>query len=152
MKLREEITIREYVAKDFRTAAVFSNYGIDFYCKGNRTIQEACDKKGHDPATTLNEINAVLNSKNDNSIDFKSRPLDLLADYIERTHQRYVEEKTQILLPFLDRLCSVHGVSHPELFAINELFAGCEGELAQLIKKEEQILFPFITKVQTNLC
>ncbi len=68
-------------------------------------------------------------------------------DYIEKTHHRYVEEKTNILLPFLDKLCKVHGSDHPELFQINELFKGCSGELAQHMKKEELILFPFIKKV-----
>lgn len=147
METLEKTTIGEYVAKDFRTAAIFAKYGIDFCCKGNRTIEEACDKKGHDSETILNEINAILNTKNDNNIDFQSWPLDLLADYIEKTHHRYVEEKTQILLPFLDKLCRVHGASHPELFAINELFIGCAGELAQHMKKEELILFPFIKKM-----
>jgi regulator of cell morphogenesis and NO signaling len=147
METLERITIGEYVAKDFRTAAVFSKYGIDFCCKGNRTIDEACEKKDVDTNTIMDEINTVLATKNDNSIDFKSWPLDLLADYIEKTHHRYVEEKTNVILPFLAKLCKVHGASHPELFEINQLFIGCAGELAQHMKKEELILFPFIKKM-----
>ena len=147
METLEKITIGEYVAKDFRTAAIFSKYGIDFCCKGNRTIEEACEKKNVDTDQLMDQINTVLATKNDSTIDFKIWPLDLLADYIEKTHHRYVEEKTQILLPFLDKLCKVHGVNHPELFEINELFIGCAGELAQHMKKEELILFPFIKKM-----
>ncbi len=147
METLEKITIGEYVAKDFRTAAVFSKYKIDFCCKGNRTIEEACEKKEVDSDALLEEINTVLATKNDSGIDFKTWPLDLLADYIEKTHHRYVEEKTQVLLPFLDKLCKVHGANHPELFEINELFIGCAGELAQHMKKEELMLFPFIKKM-----
>ena len=40
--------IGQYVADDFRTAAIFSKYKIDFCCNGNRTVEEACDKKGID--------------------------------------------------------------------------------------------------------
>ena len=147
METLERTTIGEYVAKDFRTAAVFSKYGIDFCCKGNLTFYEACKKKDVDTNTIMDEINTVLATKNDNSIDFKSWPLDLLADYIEKTHHRYVEEKTNVILPFLAKLCKVHGASHPELFEINQLFIGCAGELAQHMKKEELILFPFIKKM-----
>lgn len=147
MEILEKTTIGEYVAKDFRTAAIFSKYGIDFCCKGNRTIEEACDKKEIDSNALLEQINTVLSTKNDSSIDFKLWPLDLLADYIEKTHHRYVEEKTQVILPFLDKLCKVHGANHPELFEVNELFKGCAGELAQHMKKEELILFPFIKKM-----
>jgi len=147
METLEKTTIGEYVANDFRTAAVFSKYGIDFCCKGNRTIDEACEKKDINPDQLLELLNTVLTSKNDNSIDFKTWPLDLLADYIEKTHHRYVEEKTQTLLPFLNKLCKVHGANHPELFEINDLFMGCAGELAQHMKKEELMLFPFIKKM-----
>ena len=147
METLEKITIGEYVAKDFRTAAIFSKYGIDFCCKGNRTIEEACEKKNIDTDQLMDQINTVLATKNDSSIDFKIWPLDLLADYIEKTHHRYVEEKTQVILPFLDKLCKVHGANHPELFEINELFIGCAGELAQHMKKEELMLFPFIKKM-----
>jgi regulator of cell morphogenesis and NO signaling len=149
METLEKITIGEYVAKDFRTAALFSKYGIDFCCKGNRTVDEVCEKKAVQPADLQIEIDAILNTKSDSGIDFNVWPLDLLADYIEKTHHRYVEEKTPTLLQFLDKLCKVHGASHPELFEINELFKGCAGELAQHMKKEELMLFPFIKKMVT---
>lgn len=147
METLDQKTIGEYVAQDFRTAALFSKYGIDFCCKGNRSIEEVCDKKDISPEALLEQLNAVLATKNDSGIDFKSWPLDLLADYIEKTHHRYVEEKIPVLLQFLDKLCKVHGATHPELFEINELFKGCAGELTQHMKKEELILFPFIKKM-----
>ncbi|HLF51154.1 iron-sulfur cluster repair di-iron protein [Flavobacterium sp.] len=147
MEILEKTTIGEYVAQDFRTAAIFSKYGIDFCCKGNRTIEEVCDKKEIDANDLLDQLNTVLSTKNDDGIDFKSWPLDLLADYVEKKHHRYVEEKTPILLQFLDKLCKVHGVNHTELFEVNELFKGCAGELAQHMKKEELMLFPFIKKM-----
>jgi regulator of cell morphogenesis and NO signaling len=147
MKTNETKTIGYYVANDFRTAAVFSKYGIDFCCKGNRTIAEACENKSLDPLTITNEVLAISKSINDAGIDFQSWPMDLLADYIEKKHHRNVEEKTQVLLPFLNKLCKVHGAQHPELIEINDLFIGCSGELAQHMKKEELILFPFIKKM-----
>ncbi|WP_291130066.1 iron-sulfur cluster repair di-iron protein [Flavobacterium sp. UBA7682] len=147
MNTLEQITIGEFVADDFRTAAVFSKYGIDFCCKGNRTLEEVCEKKGLDPADIQEELNAVLESKSDNNIDFKSWPTDLLIDYIEKTHHRYVEEKSTALLFYLDKLCKVHGERHPELFEIALHFKICAGELAQHMKKEELILFPFVKKM-----
>ena len=147
METLEQITIGEYVAKDFRTAALFSKYGIDFCCNGNRSIEEACQKKAVTADVLLQEIETVLSSKSDSGIDYNAWPIDLLADYIEKTHHRYVSEKTPVLLQFLDKLSRVHGAKHPELLLINELFKGCAGELAQHMKKEELILFPFIKKM-----
>tara|TARA_R110001606_G_scaffold278777_2_gene427302 strand:+ start:193 stop:924 length:732 start_codon:yes stop_codon:yes gene_type:complete len=142
-----EKQIGQFVADDFRTAAVFSKYGIDFCCKGDRTVKEVCNKKEMEVNTLLDELQNVLNSKTDQSIDYKSWPLDLLVEYIEKKHHRYVEEKIPVLRQFLDKLCSVHGERHPELFKINELFTASAGELAAHMKKEELVLFPVIKKM-----
>src|SRR5690606_35568280 len=79
--------------------------------------------------------------------DYQSWPLDLLADYIEKKHHRYVEQRSLEIKPFLDKLCKVHGDRHPELFEINGLFTSSVSALAQHMKKEELVLFPFIRKM-----
>src|SRR5690606_25346162 len=109
----------------------------DFCCKGNLTVTEVCEKKGINETMLVDELEAVLNLKTEQSIDYKSWPLDLLTEYIEKKHHRYVEEKTPVLRQFLDKLCKVHGNRHPELFEINELFYASSGELASHMKKEE---------------
>lgn len=139
--------IGQFVADDFRTAAVFVNYGIDFCCRGQRTVEEVCDKNEIDSNELLDKLEAVVNSKTGESIDYKSWPVDLLVDYIEKKHHRYVEEKIPVLRQFLDKLCRVHGERHPELFEINKLFTASAGELAAHMKKEELILFPFVKKM-----
>ncbi|KIX20333.1 iron-sulfur cluster repair di-iron protein [Flavobacterium sp. 316] len=151
MNILEKQTIGEYVANDFRTASVFSKYGIDFCCKGNRTIEEACSKKGLDAELIQKEIDKIVKSKNSNHTDFQSWPIDFLIDYIKKNHHRYIEEKTPTLLAYLDKLCKVHGSAHPELLLINELFKSSAGELAQHMKKEELILFPFIEKMSNAI-
>lgn len=144
--------IGELVAQDYRTAAIFSNYGIDFCCKGNRQIDEVCTKKKINAEQIETELDAILNAKSTGEPDFKQWPLDLLADYVEKTHHRYVDSKSQPLLQFLDKLCKVHGERHPELFKINTAFKELAQELASHMKKEELILFPFIKKlVQAEL-
>ena len=144
--LTQEKTIGDFVAENFRTAEVFKKYNIDFCCKGGRTVEEACDKKKVSPEEIYKELEEVANRKSED-IDFNSWPLDLLADYVEKTHHRYVEEKSAMLIPYLNKLCKVHGERHPELFEINELFIGSAQDLAAHMKKEELILFPFIKQM-----
>ncbi|QCX52377.1 iron-sulfur cluster repair di-iron protein [Elizabethkingia sp. JS20170427COW] len=142
MNVRTDL-IGDMVAEDFRAAAIFKKHNIDFCCKGGRTIEEACEKKNLDKETIYTELEN-LPQGNTGAIDFTSWPLDLLADYVEKTHHRYVEEKTPILQQFLDKLCKVHGGRHPELFDIRTLFDESAKEMAAHMKKEELILFPFI--------
>ena len=136
-------TIGQIVADDFRTAAIFKKHGIDFCCKGGRTIEEACDKKGVAASALINELES-LPKGNSNEVDVRDWPLDLLANYIVRIHHQYVRDKTPMLLQFLDKLCRVHGERHPELFEINRIFNESARDLASHFQKEENVLFPFI--------
>lgn len=147
MNITDKSIIGELVANDYRTASVFKKYNLDFCCQGNRTIQDACDKKNIDSKNVLEDLVSVIQSKSESSADFKSWPLDLLADYIEKKHHRYVEAKTQEIKPYLDKICKVHGTHHPELFEIQEHFNASAGELAMHMKKEELVLFPFVRKL-----
>lgn len=143
MKLQEK-TIGEIVATNYRTAAVFKNHKIDFCCKGNRSLDEVCEEKKINKDSLLNELKTASAVKDNSSIDFKSWDMDLLADYIEKKHHRYVNESIPALLQYLDKLCKVHGPQHPELFEINKEFNECATALTAHMKKEELILFPFI--------
>ncbi|UOE40310.1 iron-sulfur cluster repair di-iron protein [Chryseobacterium suipulveris] len=145
--LTQEKTIGDYVAEDYRTAEVFKKYNIDFCCKGGRTIEEAAEKKNIDAGKIYQDLEKIGERTDSSNIDFKSWPLDLLADYVEKTHHRYVEEKSLMIIPYLEKLCKVHGDRHPELFEITKLFKESAGDLAAHMKKEELILFPFIKKM-----
>jgi len=138
-----DATIGEIVAENFRTASVFSKFGIDFCCKGDRTIQQACEKKSVDMQELITKLTEAIAEKDEN-IDFKSWPLDLLADYIEKVYHRYIREKSPSLLKFLDKVQKIHGDRHPELIEVYSLFSESVIELEAHLQKEEKILFPFI--------
>jgi regulator of cell morphogenesis and NO signaling len=147
MKINENQVIGELVAQDYRTASVFKKYGIDFCCQGNRTINDACKKKNIDTGPVLKDLDKVGQEYVESATDYKSWPINLLADYIEKKHHRYVEEKILEIKPYLDKISRVHGARHPELFQIKEQFRAAAGELAAHMKKEEFILFPFVRKM-----
>ena len=148
MSITEKGIIGEIVAQDYRAAEVFKNHSIDFCCQGNRTIEDACVKHNIEPAILVNELNEKLTAQAaTGEPDYKSWPADLLADYVEKKHHRYVEEKTPVIKQYLEKIASVHGGRHPELHEIRDHFNASAGELAKHMKKEELILFPFVRKM-----
>ncbi|MBU3026186.1 iron-sulfur cluster repair di-iron protein [Zobellia galactanivorans] len=140
-------TIGEIVAKDYRTAQVFKNHSIDFCCKGNRSLEEVAKKNNLNLDLLSAELNEVQEEGKGDRLGYQSWPLDLLIDYIEKKHHRYVEKQSTVLRQYLDKLCRVHGQKHPELYEIKDLFTTSAGELAMHMKKEELVLFPFIRKM-----
>ena len=147
MAIQENQIIGDLVAQDYRTASVFKKHHIDFCCQGNRTITDACVKKNIDTVTVVSDLNDLMQSQTETNIDYQSWPLDLLADYIEKKHHRYVVNKTQEIIPYLTKVAAVHGERHPELLEIKEHFIASTTELAAHMQKEELILFPFVRKM-----
>lgn len=143
----KEITVGEMVAEDHRIAEVFTRNKIDFCCKGNRTLQEVCQLQGITMEHIQAELKKATMANNEQEHDFNNMSLDQLADSIERTHHKYVEEKLPELKAYLQKLVAVHGEAHSELFEIEALFRASAGELAKHMKKEELILFPYIRKM-----
>lgn len=144
MKISNQSIIGELVAVDYRFATVFQKNKIDFCCQGNRTIEEACDKKKVDVDALITQLDGAIAGNNDGGIDFKSWPLDLLADYIEKKHHRYADSRITEIKPMLDKIVKVHGPQHPELLEVQKLFMESAGELTAHMKKEEFVLFPFV--------
>jgi len=146
MENNKNLTIGEIVTKDFRTAAVFSEYRIDFCCGGNKTLKEACEEKSVNIAELQDKLDKAAKGKAE-GMDFNSWPLDLLVDYIEKTHHLYIKEKAPVILQYLEKIEEVHGGRHPELIQIHDLFSQSAEALALHLHKEERILFPFIRQL-----
>lgn len=140
--------IGDIVAEDFRTAAVFSKFGIDFCCGGQKPISEEAAQKNLNLSELKEELEKVLETKAEGGIDYKTWPLDLLASYVVKTHHRYVREKSPVLVAYLEKLCRVHGEKHPELFEVADLFQGCVAAMNTHMEKEESILFPFVEEME----
>lgn len=147
MEITKQVTIGEIVANDYRAASVFESFGIDFCCKGNRKLEDACESKKIDVIAVSEALDTAFTKQGEGSMDFNFWPLNLLADYIEKKHHRFVEDRIPLLLLYLNKLCKVHGEVHRELLEITNLFKKTAGELTSHMKKEESILFPYIRKM-----
>ena len=143
-----EETIGDIVAKDYRKAQVFKNFGIDFCCGGKKTLAEVCLKKGIDQQQVEDLLAEISGGEDVNSEnDFQNWDMAFLTDYIINIHHRYVRDNTAYILELAQKVARVHGNNHPELIGVAELFAQIGNELSLHLVKEEKILFPFIKEL-----
>lgn len=147
MNITKQNFIGDLVAHDYRTAEVFSNYGIDFCCKGNLSIADVCIQNNIDADHLIKDLHEIKNSIGNMALDYQGWPIDLLADYIEKKHHRYVESKTPLIKEYLNKVCRVHGSNYPELFEITAEFNESSASLSAHMKKEELIVFPYVRKL-----
>jgi regulator of cell morphogenesis and NO signaling len=145
-KLSAEKSVGEWVAADYRAAAVFNKYGIDFCCGGQKRVTQACTEKGIDPEVVIQEVEHVTQTPGI-AEQYDQWALDFLADYIVNQFHVYTKNRLPLISDYMETVAAVHGESHPETRAIAALWQAVKGELAMHMQKEELLLFPYIKRL-----
>lgn len=138
------VLIKDIVASNFRAAAIFEKHGIDFCCKGNRTIKTACDEKGLNDELITSELADLSKLKLTDENRYDEWELDFLIQHIINNHHNYIKKITPQLIMHTEKIADVHGKRHPELIEVKTLFNQISKELSEHLQKEESILFPMI--------
>ena len=148
-ELLEQTTVGDIVAGDFRAAAVFEQFGIDFCCGGRHEFADACRRAAADPATVKRALDALPPAA-DARDDVTSAPLEQLIDHIVATHHAYVRSALPTIAHYLEKLVEAHGARHPELARVLAVFHNLRADFEQHLIKEEQVLFPYVRDLATT--
>jgi regulator of cell morphogenesis and NO signaling len=149
-ELFEHTTIGDIVSADFRTAAIFEQFGIDFCCGGRRSIGEACRTAAVDPANVCSALEALPPAGEPCHDDLTHLPVPQLIDHIVLTHHQYLRLAVPTVASYLAKLVGVHGARHPELERVRESFDRLGRDLIQHMAKEELVLFPYVRDIATH--
>lgn len=76
--------------------------------------------------------------------DYEKFSLDLIIDYIHRTHSYYLTKKLPEIEQNIQILLKDYSDNHPLLHILNNLFREYANELASHIRAEEKDLLPYI--------
>ena len=142
-----ERTVGELVAERPGRSRIFQSAGIDFCCQGGRTLREACERKGIQPALIAGQLEAESEKKAEPVQNPAELPPHELADYIVKTHHGYLRRELPRLHAMAGRVAQVHGEHTPSLVEVMQVFLGIEQELTSHMMKEEQILFPAVVAI-----
>lgn len=144
MNIHPDLTVGEVVARHYRAAEVFNRYGIDFCCGGKKTLNKACADKNLAWETLATELDQVVHAPDMPSQHTETWEPDFLAEFIEKTHHRYLRENLPLLQEFTSKIAKVHGARHPELKMVEKQVQLLADDLMEHMLKEERILFPYI--------
>ena len=143
MIVKKSDKVAGIVTWNLQTAAIFNNYGIDFCCRGGRTLEQACIEESVSLAEIL-DVLWELDTKSNLLPDFGIMRINMLADYIKRNHHTYTERKLVFIRNNIDRLIRDHQYSHQELAQIQRIFEDLSMDLRIHMKQEEFMIFPYI--------
>jgi regulator of cell morphogenesis and NO signaling len=144
-------TVGEIAAETPNATREFEKLGIDYCCGGSRTLGEACAeaKISVDEALARLEKSLASTQPSDNK-DWQKQPLADLIDHLKGTHHAFVREESARIGALAAKVVGVHGKNHPELLQVQEVFSDLGAELSVHLMKEEQVLFPYIVRMEES--
>jgi regulator of cell morphogenesis and NO signaling len=126
------------------TAQVFQRHRLDFCCRGETSLAEACAQKKIDLATLSAELVEVIESRSSaqHAEDLACLATPELVKEIVDRHHAYLRE----VMPFLEMLAikvaRVHGDSEPRLLQLRDAYLRLKEALEPHLDQEERVLFP----------
>lgn len=153
MNINVATTVRELAVTMPGATRVFEKLGIDYCCGGNRTLADACVKA----KVPVEQVTASLAQVEPAALpsselhDWPADSMTALINHIVEKHHTYTKAELPRLEKLVNKVCAVHSEHHPELLKLKTAFLALKEELDPHLLKEEQVLFPYLTKLEAAL-
>jgi regulator of cell morphogenesis and NO signaling len=148
----EQSLVKDIVNQFPKSSDLFKRNRIDFCCGGNTPIANAATSSSVDLDKLMEELKELYlkgeHQQADNNSVWIDSDSQTIIDYVITRYHRPLEEELSLLSPYVTKVAKVHGNSHPELLRVYELYYELKKELLEHTKKEEEISFPLIMKLE----
>ena len=151
MTINTNKTVREIAVEVPSATRVFEKLGIDYCCGGGKGLGDACLQAKLPVDQVLRDLEQAESSRiarQENARDWSREPLaDVIGEIVQK-HHAFVKAEIPRLSSLAAKVSSKHGEHHPETLKVNELFGALADELSMHLMKEEQILFPYMIRME----
>jgi regulator of cell morphogenesis and NO signaling len=138
-------TLGDIAAANPVATRVFLRYGIDFCCRGQRTLAEACEQATLDAAGIAREIAAEA-ERGDDDESWENRSLSDLADHIEEHYHAALRRDVPALIMAARRVEKVHAAKPAVPAGLADHLSRFWSEMQNHMEKEEAVLFPMLRR------
>lgn len=144
MSVDTNTSLAEIVNRSPGSARVLESFGLDYCCGGARSLSEASEAAGVDPAAVVDALGDISGHP---APEWTSMGMAELVDHIESTHHAYLHAELPRLDALAEKVASVHGANHPELIELRADVRDLYNDLEPHLKKEEMVLFPMLRQL-----
>lgn len=143
-----EDTAADIVKKDYRAAAVFNRYGIEFCCGARWPLSMVCEMKAVAPGDLLQQLQQACRTiRVSNNLPFENWTIDFLTDYIIHVHHQYLKQNLPQIEQQLEKFIEEHKKKYPSLAELGEGLRFLSMNMMPHLQQEEEILFPYLRQV-----
>lgn len=145
-------SIREIVTADPSAAGVFERFEIDLCSQADAQLERVCTELQLSVDQVLEKLaDAESQAKGAIAPDLENYSLARLIQYIVRTHHQTVRQELPRFAELSQRIASKHSEKAPQYRSVATLIEQLRAEMFAHLEKEEQMLFPYIVRLEEAL-
>ncbi len=144
--LARSATVAEIVSQLEATVRVFQRHDIDFSCRGDATVLEACRERDLDPEEVYAQLEDAIAAAAGGATgdDPRGLPDDALVARIVERHHAHARRALPYIVPLLAKVASFHGRRNRKLDALCDAGHELADTIERHLDEEERELFPAI--------
>ncbi len=144
-------SIREIISSQPTAAAILQRFDIDVCAHANDSLRDACADQQLSVEQVLEKLESGMASEpGGEQADPAKLSASRLIQHIVRVHHQNVRQDLPRLVELARLVAERHGERAPELKRIQALTEALRTELTEHIRKEEQVLFPYIAQLDDS--
>lgn len=148
MTINTATTVKDLAIRRPGATRVFESLGIDYCCGGAHSLEEACRAANVEIRNVVEELEKAIPDDEAFVCDWEKEPVSVLASFIVETHHAFTRQELDRIENLFVKVCHAHQQNHAELVTLQSMFKELEQDLITHMLKEEQILFPYVRRLE----
>ena len=141
-------TIRQIAIDQPSAIDVFDRMGIEYCCKGWKTLQDACSEIAIPVKDVVRALDQAAAGDRVGTLRFENKTFEFLILRVLRNQHGRVREELPVLQGIAATVADRYRARHPELAVIDDLLQKLSLELTTHLVEEEGTLFPALLELE----
>ena len=148
--IHDQMKIADVIHLDYNLLPVINRFGIQLGF-GEKLVAEICHEKNINTLFFLEVVNTFHDPGYFPKASLLKFPVSLLLDYLQKTHEFYLDVKVPELEKHIHQLISQTPGGGKNMQMIEKFFIDYKKELTDHIQHEEKKVYPYIKKLENAL-
>ena len=148
MKFSKKSRMSDLIHSNYLLLPVINRFGIRMGL-GEKEVGQVCHEHGVNAGFFLEVINAFNDPEYFPEEKLAGFPATMIVDYLQKTHQYYLEYVLPDIESRLDELIESCDEKCENLQAIKKFYLGFKMELIHHIREEEEYVFPYVRHLES---
>jgi regulator of cell morphogenesis and NO signaling len=147
MQFHENTKMADLIHANYLLLPILNRFDIQLGF-GDRTIEEVCTKQGVNVVFFMEIINSFNDHNYFPQAQLQSFPLNLIINYIKKSHLYYLDHKIPQIEDIISRLSLLADSTTKNAFHLMEKFFNeYKNELIEHIQHEEKNIYPYVLAI-----